>query len=728
MPAPKIYDSKGLSIQYSKLPINTDYKDSVSLNALYIPFQELSIIYVEKIGDKWLYSEATVDAIPNIHKSIFKFGTDKFLTLLPKAGSDKFLGIRIWQWLGMLIIFLLSTILYFLFRWVFGFFIYRIVKRFISPILAKTFIKPLSKPLSGLLLSLLFLIFIPLLQFGAKATKVLIIIDTVIISLFVIIMLYRLVDVLSTYMFRAAIKSESTLDDQLVPLVTKSMKVFIVIIGVLFILQNLDFNIMALLAGISIGGIAFALAAQDTIKNLFGSLMIFLDKPFQIGDWIINDSVDGTVEEVGFRSTRIRTFQNSLISIPNGKLADLAIDNMGLREYRRFKTDLSLTYDTPPAKVESFIEGIRAIIKTHPHTRKDYYIVQLNSLGSYSINVMLYVFFISETWQLELKYRHELLILIMKLAEELKIRWAFPTETLFIEEVPGKPTLTPRHQTDKEEHRRKINTFIGHMKRNTQHSPKQVQSKPVQQSSEQKEESPVKAIIPKLSKIKDKIKQVADIKKSSTEQERIEQQISEKSIKKGKELTENEIIDAANKYKIDLAVLKAVIEVEAKAKGFYAEGKPSIAFHGQKFWKELEKRNIDPNSLVEKYPDIVYPRWSRKYIRHNEKEYERLEIAKSIEKESAYLSTNWGMFQLSGYDYKRCGFNNVNEFVFNLYKTEKEQLEAFCQYLVNRKLIEDIQEHNWKEFANKYNGPANTRYRFDQRLEKAYQKYSAAKK
>ena len=744
----QIFDSKGLLVKYGKLPTNPNYGDSIATKSVYTPFSELPEVYLEKANGKWLYSAETIEAIPSIHKSIFRFGTDKFLTLLPKAGSDKFLGIQIWQWIGILIIIVFLAILYFLFRWIFGFFIYRIVQVFISPNLAKTFIKPLTKPLSGLLISLLLLIFIPVLQFGAKANNTLIIIDTVFISLFIIIMLYRLVDVLGAYLFKAALKSESTMDDQLVPLVTKSMKVFVVIIGVLFVLQNLDFNIMALLAGISIGGIAFALAAQDTIKNLFGSLMIFLDKPFQIGDWIVSDGVDGTVEEVGFRSTRIRTFQNSLITIPNGKLADFSIDNMGLRTYRRLSTQLAITYDTPPVKVESFVEGIRAIIKAHPHTRKDYYIVQLNNLGSHSLNVMLYVFFVADNWQLELRYRHELLLLVMKLAEELDIRWAFPTQTLFVEEVPGKPSLTPEHKTDREENRKKIHNLVANMKRSPQYSAKSTQSKPIHQTVQAKTVADDTSSTPKLQQFKDKLKKVTEknkpveeqhkkelqkkdqqrIEQQKIEQQKIEQKITEKTIKKGKELTDNEIIDAANKYKIDIAALKSVIEVEAKAKGFYADGKPSIAFHGQKFWKELIKRDIDPKSLVEKHPNIVYERWSRKYIRQNEKEYERLEVAKSIEKESAYLSTNWGMFQISGQDFKKCGFNSISELVYNVYKTEKEQLEAFCQYLVSRKLVEDIQEKNWKEFATKYNGPANAKGNFDHKLEKAYQKFSTESK
>ena len=141
------------------------------------------------------------------------------------------------------------------------------------------------------------------------------------------------------------------------------------------------------MATLSIGGLAFALAAQDTIKNFFGSLMIFVDKPFQVGQWITAPGIDGTVEEVGLRSTRIRTFSNSLIYVPNGKLADATIDNHGLRAYRRFSTQLAITYDTPPELIEVFVEGLRKIVLDHPTTWKDNFHIYMNDLNSHSLDI-----------------------------------------------------------------------------------------------------------------------------------------------------------------------------------------------------------------------------------------------------------------------------------------------------------------------------------------------------
>ncbi len=261
-------------------------------------------------------------------------------------------------------------------------------------------------------------------------------------------------------MSKLAERTESTLDDQLVPLVRKILKTFVVIVGAIFILDNLEFDITGLIAGISIGGLAFALAAQDTIKNFFGSLMIFVDRPFQVGDWITSGDVDGTVEEVGFRSTRIRTFRNSLMYIPNGVITNQTIDNHGLRKYRRFFTHISLTYDTPPDLIQTFVDGLKKIVDLHPKTRKDFYEIHFNEMGASSLNVMFYIFFDVPTWSEELHARHEVLLSVVELAEELGVNFAFPTQTLHVETFPEKKGNSPEYTDSRPELRKKLEKYL----------------------------------------------------------------------------------------------------------------------------------------------------------------------------------------------------------------------------------------------------------------------------
>jgi MscS family membrane protein len=168
------------------------------------------------------------------------------------------------------------------------------------------------------------------------------------------------------------------------------------------------------------------------VSNLFGSLTVLTDRPFQVGDWVVVGDVEGTVEEVGFRSTRIRTFYDSLISLPNSNLIKASVDNLGDRTYRRWSTTLALTYDTPPEKIDAFCEGVRELIRRHPYTRKDYFHVYFNNFGDASLNIMLYMFFKAPDWATELRERHRLGVDILRLAAELGVEFAFPTQTVYL--------------------------------------------------------------------------------------------------------------------------------------------------------------------------------------------------------------------------------------------------------------------------------------------------------
>ncbi len=259
---------------------------------------------------------------------------------------------------------------------------------------------------------------------------------------------YRAVDVLAAFFEARARRTASKFDELLVPLVRKSLKIFIAAFGLVFVAENLDLHITGLLAGIGIGGLALALAAQDAVKNLFGSLTVILDRPFEVGDAIVAAGVEGTVVELGFRSTRIRTFDDSLVTLPNSNLIDAVVANRGKRNYRRWKTMLSLTYDTPPEKIEAFCEGVRELIRRHPHTRKDRFEVRFNQFGAASLDILIYLFFDTRDWSVELESRHRLGIDILRLAERLGVEFAFPTQTIHLlqgdaggTEIPSEPTV-----------------------------------------------------------------------------------------------------------------------------------------------------------------------------------------------------------------------------------------------------------------------------------------------
>lgn len=437
--------AKGIIVDESAIPDDPNYVDTLHLDVHeYVLTPRFAELYLEKIGDRWYLSKETVEKIPILFEQAYPFGSDRLLKYLP-GDQSTYMGLMIWQYIAILILVVVSFVFNKGLSWVVHYIITKILFKFGRQELATTYIKPVVRPFSLMIAFAIVSMFLPILQLPIKVSHYLTLGFAGLIPLFGTIGAYNMIDIVALYFEKLAQKSESTLDDQLVPLFRKIAKTFVVIIGGVYVLANLNVQLVPLLATLSIGGIAFALAAQDTIKNFFGSLMIFIDKPFQVGQWITAVGIDGTVEEVGIRSTRIRTFSNSLIYVPNGKLADATIDNHGLRSYRRFTTQLAVTYDTPPEVLEIFIAGLRKIVLDHPNTRKDYYHIYMNEMNSHSLDIKFYIFFAVPTWGAELEARHEVILSILKLAHRLGVNFAFPTQTLHVQDLPGQPSLSPQY-------------------------------------------------------------------------------------------------------------------------------------------------------------------------------------------------------------------------------------------------------------------------------------------
>lgn len=458
----QFYDGQGYYIEPDYLPDDPNYMDTLTGKHIYHPIPEVPEIYVIKVGKKWVFSQKTVRAIPKLHRETYPLGT---LDWIPDWGHKKALFLEIWQWMGIVLLILLTFIAHKLFTIVFRLVLNNIIKRFIKESIARNFFEKVARPLSLLVISLLLVKAIPILQLPIGVNRWLMLTLRVLNPIFVVMIFYFLMDMIAAFMKRQAEKSEGTHDDQLVPVVRKVLKAVVVILGAVFILSRIGVNVTALLAGLSIGGLALALASQDTVKNFLGSLMIFLDRPFQVGDWIIADGVEGTVEEVSIRSTRIRTFANSLISVPNAHLADTAVNNMGLRIYRRFFIKIGVMYGTPPHLIETFVEGMKELVELHPYTRKDYYEIHFNDMSSSSLDILFYTFFEVDSWTKELQGRHDLLIGIMELADDLGIGFAFPTQTIHLETMPGQKALSPVYNQNKGEADRLTKDYLDRFKK-----------------------------------------------------------------------------------------------------------------------------------------------------------------------------------------------------------------------------------------------------------------------
>ena len=428
----KVLDARGLLVEYEDVPNTRNYVDSLSGLQQYILFDELPEIYLTKTNNEWVFSKATIEQIPQLYRDTFSSLVQAVVGELPESLKQDWFGIQIWQYLAVFCWLLLGLI----FRKIFEF----ILENYIHKLAKKTkftwdddLIDGIDKPSGFIFMMFFWLATFTNLQLSVTVNHYLSLILEIAVSAGFIWLFYNLSDVFSKYLGVLTSKTETKLDDQLVPLIRKTLRFFVLVMGIILILQNNGYNVASLIAGLGIGGLAVALAARDTLANFFGSVTIFVDKPFRIGDWIKVAGVEGTVEEVGFRSTRIRTFYNSLVSVPNSNISNNEVDNLGLREYRRLLTTLNLTYSTSPEQMEAFVEGIKAIVKSNPHFRQDFYEVHFNAFGAHSLDVMIYVFFKVPDWSTELQQKHNFFLEVLKLAKEVGVEFAFPTQTLHVD-------------------------------------------------------------------------------------------------------------------------------------------------------------------------------------------------------------------------------------------------------------------------------------------------------
>jgi MscS family membrane protein len=252
----------------------------------------------------------------------------------------------------------------------------------------------------------------------------------------------RLVSNLAELWARRAADTEGTFDDQLVPIVRSAARVFMIITGVVMILQNLGYSVGSLLAGLGIGGAAVAFASKDAIANVFGSLVIFIDRPFQVGDWVEIGGVEGTVQSVRIRVTEIRTFANSVVTVPNSQMTTTPINNWSRMEKRRVKFDLRLALDTPPDRIEQAVTGIREIIAADARFDQSFALVSLNEVSDWSIDLLVYAFTSTTAWLAYMDTRQDFILTVMKLLARLEVKLAVPVRMIEVHGGTG-PGLPP---------------------------------------------------------------------------------------------------------------------------------------------------------------------------------------------------------------------------------------------------------------------------------------------
>ncbi|MDG2194743.1 MAG: mechanosensitive ion channel family protein [Polaribacter sp.] len=467
----QILDGKGLFIDFNKVPTNPNYNDTIGYakSYKYILFpNKMPLISVEKINENWYYSTETIQNIAALYNEVFPWYVQKIQKIIPEAGYKKVFGLESWQLIAVVILVLMAFLVFYLVKKI-AFFIlqklqYRITGSKNEEV--REVLKNLAHPISLLIMIGFINQVFPSLQFGLEINTVAFLGLDISETIFWIYVFLKLVRVVMRIYAEFTKRTHGKLDDQIVPILNKFLTGIVIFLGILKLLTLFGIDATTVIAGASIGGLAVALASQDTVKNLIGTFMIFLDKPFHIGDWIEADTVIGTVEEVGFRSTRIRAADTSIFQIPNSKLAEIVINNKGLRLYRRYKTNLGLRYDTPPALIEAFVKGIKEIVIAHPETRSESYNVEFTGFGDSALLIMINVYFKSLEWGTEQSSKHRLHIAIVKLAKALGVEFAFPSSTVMIEQFPDKNSVDLKYNTDQDQIAVAIKNTIDDFKKN----------------------------------------------------------------------------------------------------------------------------------------------------------------------------------------------------------------------------------------------------------------------
>ncbi len=345
--------------------------------------------------------------------------------------TSEFIGQQQWVaiFLVLLISFVLERIVLFLFK--------RILKltHKTNTSLDDNIIKKSSRPVGNYILLFGFFIVVHLLRLPENPIDLKAVFLTgikVAVMLNTLWLLLRMTDVLGSYLFTKVVKTSSRLDDQLIPIFQKTVKVFLYILGSIYIIQALGYSVSGVVAGLGIGGIAVAMASKDALANLFGSIMIITDRPFRIGDWVkINDD-EGIIEQIGFRSTRIRTFSKTQITIPNSVVANASINNFTRMPKRRVKMVVGITYETTADQMEAVVNAIRDLLKNHDEVDQKFFLVNFTDFGASSLDILVYYFTKTTDWARHLQIRQDINLAVMRIVEERGLSIAFPTRTLYI--------------------------------------------------------------------------------------------------------------------------------------------------------------------------------------------------------------------------------------------------------------------------------------------------------
>ena len=346
--------------------------------------------------------------------------------------NKDFFGNSIQHWIIAFLVLFGSFILVKILYWIFS----SVFKNLTSKTktnLDDILVKNLQKPFTNLVVIGAYYYSVSYLHFDKNIEIILVNIAYLLITITLTSIVSKIFDaIISEVILPISKKSETSFDSHLIPVIQKAVRAIIWSLGIVIGLDNIGFDITAMIAGLGIGGLALALAAQDSVKNIFAGIMIFLDKPFKINDRIKIDWHDGTVEEVGLRSTRIRTLEGRIVTIPNCTFTDNSVINVTSQPALKVKINLGLTYDTNEEQMQKAIDILQDIVKRQDAITNDY-AAGFNGFGDFSLNILFMYYVKPESHWLDIQtlVNKE----VLRRFNEEGLEFAFPTQTIFKKEI-----------------------------------------------------------------------------------------------------------------------------------------------------------------------------------------------------------------------------------------------------------------------------------------------------
>ena len=380
-------------------------------------------------GPEWRFGASTVARVPAWYNALEgRWALETLPAPLLQVGPG---GVLWWQWIGLAVLLLVAygigNVGARLVRGVVGRLVSRTQATWDDAILAR-----MTGPLgvAGALMALSALL--PLLGLAAapEARVYQLVRGALFIDFFWA--LWRIVDVARDMLASSSWAAGTASSRSLIPLGARVSKVVVLAIAVVATLSMLGYPVASLIAGLGIGGLAFALAAQKTVENLFGAFSLGVDQPFRETDFVKIEDFVGTVEAIGLRSTRFRTLDRTLVSIPNGRLADMRIESFTARDRLRLATVIGLVYETSASQMREVLSGFERVLRAHPKIWPDAVVVRFREFAASSLDIEVMAWFQTSVWSEFQEIRQEILLGFMAVVEEAGSSFAFPTQTLHL--------------------------------------------------------------------------------------------------------------------------------------------------------------------------------------------------------------------------------------------------------------------------------------------------------